>query len=57
MNKLERTLLAKQHIEDVTKRFNKEISFSKENTLVYGGPDLNQSTLKTTTVMTKSSLA
>lgn len=40
MNKLERTLLAKQHIEDVTKRFNKEISFSKENTLVYGGPDL-----------------
>ena len=24
MNKLERTLLAKQHIEDVTKRFNKE---------------------------------
>lgn len=40
MNKLERTLLAKQHIEDVTKRFSKEISFSKENTLVYGGPDL-----------------
>ena len=40
MNKLERTLLAKQHIEDVTKRFNNEISFSKENTLVYGGPDL-----------------
>lgn len=40
MNKLERTLLAKQHIEDVTKRFNKEIRFSKENTLVYGGPDL-----------------
>ena len=40
MNKLERTLLAKQHIEDVTKRFNKEISFSKENTLIYGGPDL-----------------
>ena len=32
MNKLERTLLAKQHIEDVTKRFSKEISFSKENT-------------------------
>lgn len=40
MNKLERTLLAKQHIEDVTKRFSKEISFSKENTLIYGGPDL-----------------
>lgn len=40
MNKLERTLQAKQHIEDVTKRFSKEINFSKENTLVYGGPDL-----------------
>lgn len=30
MNKLERTLLAKQHIEDVTKRFNKEISLAKK---------------------------
>lgn len=57
MNKLERTLLAKQHIEDVTKRFNNEISLAKKTHWSMVGQILNQSTKKTTTVVTKSSLA